>query len=277
MITTIGWGLPCERLVSALLETPHVNLKPLKQIDVIKINPQAEEIYICGTYFDNVEAIVAAFPKARFTLVVNSPEDIKEAQEGPTVKYILVEDLLAPFVKAHPWIRNILRRRTIEAKDEDSYFYRGLIHRTSGAPLETGFRHCITKEWVVDELIEIGKILVQHMKQAAAFDVQEAGCAIKAGKQNAFLVSGGWSGVVPLVSAAADKAEIGINLRYNFATNHTHLSFRTNQGADLSFVNQSPFNGGGSKNVKGATIPGLVRIQAGQSLEDCVLDCIFSQ
>ena len=66
--------------------------------------------------------------------------------------------------------------------------------------------------------------------------------------------------VMPVARALVQAADVGVVVRYNLAQKTTSLTFYTETGADLSWTENEPWNGGGRPNCKGTTHPALMPI-----------------
>ena len=268
----ISWGLPVEELVAATKHgATRTNIKPNKTIQAADFDANATTIFVFGTYYDNLDVVHERCPGAKVTCLVYSAKD--EGKYGTArVTYANIYDEV-PFA-GYPWMRMISNRSNPKTSTaEDEMFYRGLIH-TFAPPASGSLYDAVVAmmgaRWTVDELVATGKVLTESQKQAAEHAVEAAGLRIRAGGQDAVVVSGAWNGVMPTAWAAAAGGCIGVNLRYNFQTQRTHLTFFANDDQALDFVRAPPFNGGGTGTCNGATISGIVPIIAGLALEECI-------
>lgn len=278
----IGWGLPSERLFAAAVGGRGVWLHSRNKIETTHLNPDATQVYVIGTYFDDIAAVREVCKDAKVTHIVHGPEDAKryESDVATTMDQILP-------IKEHPWMMGVLRRSGPKGTAEDKAFHRGLFFKLKQQPAEDGYAACISGEWDPEEIKITGAILAEASQQSAEFDVQMSAIPIKVCGLQGNIVQGGWSNVVPVAKAAAavgEGVDVGINVRYNLKTNSTHFSFaRAHDGVDLSFVERPPFNvpppkdkskryasGGGQAHFKGCTIPGVVVLTPNLPLEDCV-------
>jgi len=264
MATTIiiSWGLPEEELFAAVKGVRPINLKPLKVIPDSALvgnasGPEAasvDEVYVCGTYFNDLKPVINGCPNARITALVYSEADLAARKYGDVCDYRLLRPEIP--TAAHPWMRRILRRTELGAPIEDEQFYRGVIHGKHSVSLFDKITQM--REEKVDEaaLIRTGAIILDHIEAMAEF-VASTGRLIKIGGQECFVAVGSWSPVLPIVQVLARRAKIGVLIRYNLDRQTTHFTFYSHEGADMSFVRQPPFNGGGDPHCMGATVAGV--------------------
>jgi len=271
--TVITWGLPVEGLVAAVENAKILDIRGSKIIPADMLDPEAKTVYVCGTYFDDLEPIYKTCKGAEVVALLYSDEEIKAKKYGDVCAYGLIQDHI-PYNK-HPWMLHMIRRGTPDQKTDDEVMYRGLLH-IDKKMVET-FTDILNGDLDPGSVMETGRIVTESNRQSANYQVKSSAVVIKLnGEISAAIVSGSWNRVLPTAIAAAETAEIGINMRHNLRTHKTHFTFYTCTGADLTFVTQSPFNGGGEQHCKGCTVNGLVMIQPGKTLEQCVLAAVDS-
>jgi hypothetical protein len=258
------WGLPEEELFAASCDAISINFKPSKLLPqtLLDLATPQTRVVVCGTYAESLDALLEL---CECTVLVYSPEDVAAQKYGPQCTYRLLRDAIP--VAQYPWMRHIVRRTQPDAKEEDEAFYRGLIHALDDKPIYGAFVDFCRGGCDSARLIATGAIIVEHITRLAAFQAKAAAVRMQAGGREALVLSSAWSPVLPIAKELAAGGALGVVVRYNFATQHTHFTFC---GEDLEFVRAPPFNGGGDAQVSGATITGIVPIVRIFSLEECV-------
>lgn len=269
----IHWGLPEEELYAACPNAEAINIKPHKKLPkealaLIRKNLLGTRLVICGTYLTELDPFIME-NNCPVTVLVYSAEDLEAKKYGEYCEYKLLRRELP--VAKHPWMRHILNRTLPDAKEEDEAFFHGVLHvhkdeAMRGAMLDV-YRKMRESGCDESRYISIGTIISDHISQLAVFQAKSAAARMRAGGQDALVISGAWSPVLPIVKHLSAGGLLGVVVRYNFETQCTHFTF---SGGDLSFVKEPPYNGGGDTKVSGATIPGIIPIDTKRPLEECI-------
>lgn len=207
-------------------------------------------ILVIGSYY-NVESINELYDiSSHVTHYVMSHEDLKKFPKANVFPSSYTSPLWNP-----SWLFYLYRRETKYATDDDHALYRGILHKYNGLSWDQIARHNIRD----DDMIEIGKIIMNHISLVASDIVRDQSRDIQCGPYRARLVvHPGPIYVSDIVRAAADDGyDIGITMRH-YKNGYTRFSFYSNKSyVDMSFLHQKPYDAGGDA-IKGLTVNRIV-------------------
>lgn len=285
-----SWGLPMEHLIAVICKNAFhkyiksitlLNLQIIKDTIEHTVNTKNNDINIllCGSYFKDTDLPQLQTElkddgfNVHFNAVVYSDNELNVYGNVPHVKY---QDFFTDQSEKILWMTHIIRRNNPESKPIDDVFYRGFCLYCNAENINhgQGFKDLIAKKIKINSIMDSGKTIIVNCKYNSHHAVEQSAAQLKCGGYNATIVNGAWNTVMPFVTAAANvqNSDIGINVRYNFKTKKTHMTFYTfdPDNVDLNFVTLEPFNGGGKRHCKGCTINGLIMIDPYMSsLEEC--------
>jgi hypothetical protein len=264
-----SWGYPEEEMFAALHGLIPINLKPATTIPFQILDPDVGEVFVCGTYFDNIDSVLETCPGAKVTVLAHLAAELDARKYGDACEYRLLANGF-PYDR-YPWMLHIIRRSTRDALPVDEHFYRGMVHTGKGAPFHQQMRRIIEGALPAEVVMTAGVTISDHIEALASYQVSSSSRMMRVAGHLATVVPGAWTPVRPIIEEAAKYSDLGIIMRFNLATLCTHFTFFTYRTAvDLEFVLRPPFNGEGDQPYMSAKIPGLVTIIPGKTLEECV-------
>lgn len=256
----VCWPMIEEIIWSNLLYKNVIVLEKVHTIpqDIIE-KLKGQNVVLFGSYWaqDTVDYLYKVASDVE--IKVFSHEDLNKYSANVTYEEDLLED---KHYEKHPWIKYLLKRTRPGTSKQCEYFYRGLLDLGVMFGCE-GIEDLLPtllnskrQLFVEEDVINVGKTICNHQERDAKDIVKRYSIMGTMHSYSACLVVGGPQPVMPLVMAAAEKATVGIDVRFYANCNQTRITFYTyDKDCDLSFV-QTKLGGGGRKECKGTTIDG---------------------
>lgn len=257
----ISRGLIEELVITAVVDKEAIFLKT-GDTECHGITEEAHPVFlVCGSYLSS-DAIRGLQAQGPVTVWLYSDDDIAKYDDLTDLSIIRH---MAPYVpeKLHP----LLDRKAFPDGED---FYRGFLeHRPVSSAGGPDVLLAMVKEFAdgrlgnYEHLRDVGRAIVRNQKHVAQQCVLYASIAWESLDGTRFqFVNGSHCPVMPFAEAASEHVDVGVNVRYNFLTDQTQLTFLSHNSTDLSFVGRSPINGGGKPECKGVTLSGFLNLDA---------------
>lgn len=238
------------------------------------------EVIVLGTYLDDDTMKKLAARAYEIRIYVHGEDEVEGARKW-TPNVATISSAAGELDES--WQRRLIRRASGVDEDDESFF-RGAIAfmQAREESLEQLVDRFISGRIDEEEdLIRDGRTISAAQRQQAIEHVNMQGrrIAINENIPDAVLVMGTPTCILPLLKAAADASPsgIGINMRYQKG-DITRISFYAKDLSkyDLSCIHEHPFNGGGSGNIKGCTIKGLLAFPTEEEAKDSLNELVVS-
>lgn len=240
---------------------------------------KGKRVLQCGTYLPVTVLSAIADNAASVEVWPYSPDEVARIQKEDVKGHLnvaLFDVDTAVFPRAKRLIRRSLSggRNTPEAA-EDNQFYRGLMHHAYAEPFTHEEAICAWlrgEQLLTEEQLIMDGVTVEMEHCRIADDIiMEGGLLISLAARvekdtiwncDMRVVATGSALVMPIAQALVKGGEfIGVVIRPNLKNRTTSVTAYTEQDADLSWMEEAPWNGGGKPNCKGATLQGLVPLE----------------
>ncbi len=217
-------------------------------------------VLILGTYYHSkcIERLAECFKSV--TVFVYSKKDVGFYSNVKDVKYKDFQSFfgLMYLSNSYDWVNLLVGHYLMNDNyDKGEALWRGIRSYTPRISILEVMHMLENGKFVLANVMGLGEPISKIYSQNAKERVKYFGTYITCFNYEACVVTCDIP-VIPSAVAAADAADIGINMRYDRKNKCTRFTFITKHPdkVDMGFVERK-FNGGGSDNFKGATIKGF--------------------